>query len=520
MKSFFARHASKIKGVLHGFDRIRFRGTLRWLANTKGMMSWLWNRQVLLKDFKPHAIALTDQIDEESRRIAQSIGQAKEIYLPSSNTSKEDVAKRLAAERGIREGLVCVLKCVEPARTFKVESNPHTKHIELRSHPGRCSHYYFYYAHPEFGWIHVRLQSWLPFTIHMVINGRDWLGRQLMSAGVPFEKRDNCFVDIGDLSKAQSLLTAQLRTNWETTLEDLRRLAHPTHEQIFGTDLPNYYWSADETEWATDVMFRSPAELDALYPQLVHHGVTTFSCGDVLHFLGRRPHVQMFSAADVYTDLKTRPEGTRLKHTLNHNSIKMYDKQESVLRIETTVNDARGMMAYRTSEADPEGPKQWRKMRKGVADLPRRAEISQASNERYLEALGNVEQTEPLKKMMAPLVRPAEWNGRRVRALNPLAKEDNRLLLAINRPEFNINGFRNQDLRTLMFDEPASPTTIEGKRQSTKVTRLLRLLRAHKLITKIPKTHRYKLTKQGSRQIIAILTAQNASTKTLTELAA
>jgi hypothetical protein len=41
MKSFLARHASKIKGVLHGFDRIRFRGTLRWLANTKGMMNWL-----------------------------------------------------------------------------------------------------------------------------------------------------------------------------------------------------------------------------------------------------------------------------------------------------------------------------------------------------------------------------------------------------------------------------------------------------------------------------------------------
>src|SRR5665811_1268096 len=128
MISFLARHASKIKGVLHGFDRIRFRGTLRWLANTNGMMSWMWHRQVLLKDFKPMAIELTDQIDEESRRIARSIGQAKEIYLESSNTSKEDLAKALAAEKGIREGLVCVLKCVEPARTFKVESNPQTKH--------------------------------------------------------------------------------------------------------------------------------------------------------------------------------------------------------------------------------------------------------------------------------------------------------------------------------------------------------------------------------------------------------
>ena len=127
MKSFFARHASKIKGVLHGFDRIRFRGTLRWLANVKGMMCWLWHRQTLLKNFKPMALELTDQIDEESRRLARSVGQAKEIYLESSNISKEDVTKALAAEKGIRERLVCVLKCAEPARTFKVESNPHSK---------------------------------------------------------------------------------------------------------------------------------------------------------------------------------------------------------------------------------------------------------------------------------------------------------------------------------------------------------------------------------------------------------
>jgi hypothetical protein len=157
-----------------------------------------------------------------------------------------------------------------------------------------------------------------------------------------------------------------------------------------------------------------------------------------------------------------------------------------VLRIETTVNDARDMKAYRASEADPDGPKQWRRLRKGVADLPRRAEISQASNERYLEKLGNVEQTGTLKKMAAPLVRPAEWKGRRVRALNRLAKDDSRLLLAINRSEFDIMGFRNQDLRALMFDQPASPKTIEGKRQSTRITRLLRLLRGHKLIARIP----------------------------------
>jgi hypothetical protein len=367
--------------------------------------------------------------------------------------------------------------------------------------------------------MHVRLQSWLPFTIHAVINGRDWLGRQLQRAGVAFEKRDNCFVDVADIPRAQQLLDAQLRAQWGPTLDELRRLAHPRHERIFGTDLPHYYWSADETEWATDVMFRSPGDLAALYPQLVRHGMTTFGSGNVLQFLGRRPHVQTFSTAEIHSELKTRPEGTRIKHVLNHNSIKMYDKQESVLRIETTVNDARGMKAYRASEADPDGPKQWRKLRKGVSDLPRRAQVSQGANQRYLEALSTVEETEPLKTTAASLSRPASWKGRRVRALNPLGLEDGRLLQAISRGEFNIQGFRNQDLRALLFDQPASPTTIEGRRQSAKVTRLLRLLRGHKVITKIPKTHRYRLTKRGRIQITALLTAQNANTKKLTELA-
>ena len=49
----------------------------------------------------------------------------------------------------------------------------------------------------------------------------------------------------------------------------------------------------------------------------------------------------------------------------------------------------------------------------------------------------------------------------------------------------------------LLFDKPASPTTIEGHRQSARVTRLLRLLRGHKLISKIARSHRYRLTKRG-----------------------
>lgn len=519
MRSFLARHASKIKGVLNGFDRVRFRGTLRWLANTRGMMGWLWRRQVLLKDFKPFAQSLTEQMRKESEQIAKAADRPMP-YLDSSAVSKEEFAQRIAQTRGVREGLVCVLRCVEPCRTFEVGPNAKTKHLELRSYWGKCLHHYFYYIHPRWGWMHVRLQTWLPFTIHVVINGRDWLAQQLRQAEIPFTQKENCFVDVGDFARAQKLLDAQLRTGWGKVLNELRGECHPSHERMFGNDLPDYYWSADETEWASDVLFHSRTDLAAIYPQLIRHGITTFGSGDVLRFFGRRPRVQQFRSASITSDLKTRPEGVRIKHRFGHNSIKMYDKQETVLRIETTIDDAREIKQHRAPETDPKGPKRWRPMRKGVDALRRRGEFSQGANARYLEALSAVEHDQPLQTTIAPLSRPTTWKERRVRALNPMGPDDGRLLAAIARGEFLIHGFRNQDLRPLLFDKPAAGTTIEGRRQSAKVTRSLGLLRGHKLISKIPGTHRYRLTKRGRIQVTALLAAQHANTTKLTELAA
>jgi len=84
----------------------------------------------------------------------------------------------------------------------------------------------------------------------------------------------------------------------------------------------------------------------------------------------------------------------------------------------------------------------------------------------------------------------------------------------VNRGEFTINGFRNRDLRGLLFNTDAA-NPVEAKRQSAAVTRKLRLLRAHGLIQKIPGRHRYKLTLKGQRAITALLSAREASVKLL-----
>ena len=112
-----------------------------------------------------------------------------------------------------------------------------------------------------------------------------------------------------------------------------------------------------------------------------------------------------------------------------------------------------------------------------------------------------------------------EHHGRRVRALQPLSPDDSRLLAAVNRGEFVINGFRNRDLRVLLYGA-AEVTATELKRQSARTTRQIRMLRAHGLIRKISKTHRYTLTSKGRLTINAILAAQQASSERLAQLAA
>ena len=95
---------------------------------------------------------------------------------------------------------------------------------------------------------------------------------------------------------------------------------HPSRQTMFGGEQLDYYWSADETEWATDVMFTSSKELAVIYPRLVRHAIMTFGCGEVLRFLGKRPCVRKDSTAESLSHLGTRVEGVRVKHSHDQTS--------------------------------------------------------------------------------------------------------------------------------------------------------------------------------------------------------
>lgn len=506
--SFIQQQAGRVWGVLSGFDRIRFRGTVRLLANVAGLRSFLSYRKVLLKDFCQFAQDLRDQVQASIESVATKAGKTP-LYVASSSTDKEQLVREIQAKEGIADnGLVAVLKTVETCQSFDIFRNRETKHLDLVPRLRKCLHYYVYWQDRRLGLTQVRIQTWLPLNAHIVLNGREWLSRQLTSARIDFQRRDNCFSWVSNFERAQELLNRQLDAKWPQLLDGLLHRACPVATHVWPDYPLNRYWSAEQTEWATDVCFRSASDLALLYPSLVERALTEFDSRDVMRFLGKLAPNESYSfrrfEGEVVSDLVRRPEGVRIKHRVNGNSVKMYDKQGSVLRVETTINDPRDMKTFRQPEGQPQVKPRWLPLRKGVADLKRRAQISQRANQRYLDRLATPEITTPLKNLVDPLTKPVVENGRRYRGLNILAGKDSDLMAAIASGEGILNGFRNRDIAEKLYG--GSPINAEKARsQTAKVSRQLALLRAHGLIQKVQNTHRWQLTRHG--QTLAALTS-------------
>lgn len=514
MNAFVQRHAKSVIGMIQGWDRLRFRGTVRMLANLTGMKRFLECTRQRLKEFGDYAQQVSRQVRSASLEVAESAGRPV-IHLDSPVAGKEEIALDIARRDGIEEGLIAVVTAVESCHSYDVRSDRSRGLLELYPRHRKCQHLYHYMIHPVFGLTYARVQTWFPFNIFVGINGREWLARQMDAAGIKYLRHDNCFPRISNSEAAQRLLDEQVNWNFEQTLGELGRQVNPALDRIIGKLRIGYYWSLDQSEWASDVMFKDHAELDRLYPDLVRHAMESFRSPQVMSFLGRRVDkgITPRFSGQIISDLHRRIEGTRVKHSVNRNSVKMYNKAGSILRVETTLNDMRDLQSPRKVN----GKTVWKRMRKGVADLPRRAEVSEASSRRYLEALAVVSTPLPLKTLTDQLSNPTNWNGKRARGLNLLGP-DAQMLQAVGGGEFLINGFRNRDVQAALFGPPTHDPLVNKKR-SGQVTRKLRLLRAHGLIQKVPHTHRYLVSPKGRQVIAALHAAKEADIHKLTKAA-
>ena len=508
MEQFIKQHHECILGILEGFDRVLFRGTLRSIAYGDGLARFLSFKGIRLKAFKSFLGSCSQQIVQHARHLAEQAGRPYR-YVPSPKASKESIAREIAERDGIQRGLICVLSCVEPCRSFSVRWDHVRQDLRVVPQTRKCTFLYFYYMDREFGLMHIRLQTWFSFEVQVCINGRSYLQRQLDREGIKYVKRDNGFLRIDDLPRAQAMLDCLSRRRWAKTLDNLVRPLNPLlGEGTLLGEQRSYYWTIRQSELATDVMFRDEAALGRIYPALCRHVIEHCSGEDVLRFFGKKATLKF--TGEVITESQRLVEGVRIRHRLHANSLKMYDKHGSVLRIETTINNPHPFRVLRRAQGDPSSALAWRMMRKGIADTARRVEVSLRANRRYLDALAVVGDPTPTCRVLDPLSNPVTKRGARTRGLRPIAPEDAALFEAILRGEHRIRGFTNGDLQACLFEKPPRDTKERSQRSSC-VGRRLRMLRRHGLIRKVGKRRLYRITAKGHQAMTLALALRHCS---------
>jgi hypothetical protein len=488
--TFLVKFASVICWMLSCFDRVLFRGHLPISRpyEIENFVDYVlkMRRADFMKRVTPH---WSKRLVQYAKGFAKKAGRLYEYR--QGDLDKDAWAKKQIASHGLRQGLVGVLCVMETCGTFKLGYAEDRPRLVPRKIPVRVLYYYF--LDRDLGLMHVRLQTWAPFTCQIYVNGHDFVARKLEQKGLGFEQVDNAFVKLADPQQAQRLADRFAKLPWPKILETYARRVNPLlKNELKGL---SHYWVIDEAEFATDVLFVSKKALAGLFVRLLAFAVLTFSPKKVFHYLGRKWH-EKFNG-EVQTHYKSvREPGACVKHFMRKNWLKMYDKLGLMLRVETVINQPEEFKVFRQCRhRDGTTSSGMYPMCKGVGNFHHYQSQARACNWRYLEALAAVDSPTPAYDDLRTLTERQRHQGRSYAGFNPAREEEARLFAAVLAGDHIAQGFRNQDIRmALHADDPKN-----RHRLSATVGRLLKRLHVRHLLVKVPRSRRWRVTAEGRR---------------------
>jgi hypothetical protein len=477
------KYADKLDGVLGCYDRLIVTGSLPELGYAKGMTSYLYRQGIRIFDYTAFAQPLRETLRTHAEALAQAHGITIE-FIRKKDFRKEDRIQALVAQRGGQPGLVHIFSAMEPCPSYEPWHDKTTHQTYLKAASGKCLHYYFYFQDAELGLCYLRVPTWCPFRLQFYCNGHAWLAHQLRAQDIAFEMCDNAFVHIADYAVANRLVAQLDVKQLHAKLDECARRYCP----VVATLNLSYQWHIWQAEYATDLVFKQAADLQAFYPHLLETLIHAIKPADIATFLGKKLHGNY--QGEVGSRFNVRRQGTRIKHQMGPASLKMYDKFQQILRIETTVNDVTFFRQFRqVHHRNGTTTTQWAHMPKTLYSLPALQELLDAANHRYLKFIADVATPEVGVATLAALTQTRTEGQHRYKGFNPLADADATLFRVLLRGEFTISGFTNKALRTLLPNQT-----------SAQISRLLRRLRAHHLVKKVGQRYKYYLTELG-RQV-------------------
>lgn len=484
------RYSEKIIGALSCYDRIVVKGTLPTICYAEGMTRYLTKKNIRMFDYPKFADPFREKIKTTAEQLA-AVNELTMEFIKSNKARKEDIVKRHFDGKKI--GLVYILSAMETCQTYKPWHDKVSHKTFLKSDQGKCLHYYFYFNDPDLGFGYMRVPTWCPFQLQVYFNGHNILANQLAIKKIGYSMVDNAFDYIEDFEKAQKISDGFDAGKLLKKLTWLAGLYCPVYKEFDET----YHWSIMQQEYSTDIVFKRKEDLKPLYDDLIATAIHTVKPANIATFFAQK--LRGNYQGEMGNNYNIRLEGSRIKHSMGPVSIKMYDKFNKILRIETIVNDVSFFKHYRTVEhLDGTTSNQQAPVKKNIFSLAVLSGIMKAANSRYLEFISAIEDNSIGKQRLQKITSSKVENDRTYKGFNFFEKIDQSILTHLTNGEFNISGFRCKDLK---------------KRfkclSSFQISRTLKRLRVIGLIKKIGTTYKYYLTKLGKEAILTALKIKN-----------
>jgi hypothetical protein len=484
------RYEDNISGVLSCYDRIIIKGTLPTVCFAQGLTSYLFKNNIRIFDYAKFAEPLREKIRTNAEQLAVSNNISIE-FVRNSTARKEDIVRKHFD--GKKTGLVHILSAMEACPSYVPWHDKLSHKSFLKSTQSKCLHYYFYFNDPDIGFGYVRVPTWCPFQLQVYFNGHNLLANELSKKGIAYTMLDNAFDYIADFKKAQQISDSLDVNKLLKKLDWFSGLYCPVYKEFGQT----YHWSIMQQEYATDIVFKKQEYLKPLYEDLIATAIHTVKPANIATFLSQKIHTNY--EGEIGNNYNIRMEGSRIKHSMGLVSIKMYDKFNKILRIETTVNDVSFFKHYRTVEhRDGTTSQQQAPVKKNIFSLTALTEIMLAANTRYLAFISAIEDNSVGKKKLHKITTSKREKNRTYKGFNFFDKDDQNVLVYLTSGEFNISGFRCKDLKKRFKNY-----------SSFKISRILKRLRVIGLIKRIGKTYKYYITTLGNEAIITALKLKN-----------
>jgi hypothetical protein len=426
---------------------------------------------------------LMDPISKAFVRAIEAFSQAEGVPLIAfeKGQRKDDVMAAHLQTFTAPEGVVFVGKAQEKTAVFRTEKrrNPRTgqPYPWLVRSTAMVNHYYFYCVDRDFGPFFLKFGTYFPYTAKLCLNGHEYVKRQLVQRGLPFEALDNGILACADPRRVQALCDGLSAEKIDALLRKwLRRLPHPfpLRDRRAGYV---YHCSILQAEFSLTQVLDRPVAGRVFFEEVIRENLA-IGRPDQVQLIFQRP-ITRRTPGRFRTRVLTEGVVPSLHVDYKRARIKQYHKEGRALRTETTINDPRDFG-----------------IGKRLLNLAALRQVGFQANRRLLDVQRISHDCAIGEATWDQVTRPRQVEGQRAPGLRFADRRVQALLSALVLFRLLPHGFALQELRPLLAAllglDPSVMT-------SGRMTYDLRRLRLHGLIARVPRTHRYQVTAFGCR---------------------